>query len=534
LDAPRQMMIRLLAGQHGRLYRVSVETGLSGKTACHGAARQPPPLTVTIDAMMRTLSTRMKWILGIVAGLVVLVAGATAGYAAYFADRALPGVTVAGVAATGQTQQEVADALRQRAEGIAVAVDVDGTTTTASLADLGVSVDAEATAAAAFEPNASVAGRLRALVSHRDVPAVATTDEAALASFADGLSAAAGTPVQDATVALAADGTSFQATPASPGIRLDASPLADAAGTAASTLASQTVALQPEEVQPAVTTEDARAVADAANALVALDVTLTDGITDFTATPADKASWVTIPAPGDEGGAGALGTPAFDRDKVAAWVLKTGESSNEDPVAGVNNVNSRGDVVSVASAGEPGWKVSNADVVAQAVFDSLSKGQSFSGDFDYDRVEQEFTTQLIADGAENLVYQAAPGEKWIDIDLSNYTVSAYEGATIVRGPVPMVPGMPGLETVTGTYHVTRQVASETMRGNDLDGTPYVTPNVPWATYFYSGYALHGAPWRTSFGWGGPGGSHGCVNMPVDEAKWIYDWAEIGTTVVSHY
>ena len=104
----------------------------------------------------------------------------------------------------------------------------------------------------------------------------------------------------------------------------------------------------------------------------------------------------------------------------------------------------------------------------------------------------------------------------------------------MRGPVSMVPGMPGLETVTGTYHVTRQVASETMRGNDLDGTPYVTPNVPWATYFYSGYALHGAPWRTSFGWGGPGGSHGCVNMPVDEAKWIYDWAEIGTTVVSHY
>ena len=70
----------------------------------------------------------------------------------------------------------------------------------------------------------------------------------------------------------------------------------------------------------------------------------------------------------------------------------------------------------------------------------------------------------------------------------------------------------------------------TMRGNNADGTRYETPNVPWSTFFHEGFALHGAPWRSSFGYSA---SHGCVNLPVGVAKWVYDFAPIGTPVVSH-
>jgi lipoprotein-anchoring transpeptidase ErfK/SrfK len=28
-------------------------------------------------------------------------------------------------------------------------------------------------------------------------------------------------------------------------------------------------------------------------------------------------------------------------------------------------------------------------------------------------------------------------------------------------------------------------------------------------------------------------SHGCVNLPTDNAQWLYDWAPLGTTVVVH-
>ena len=73
-----------------------------------------------------------------------------------------------------------------------------------------------------------------------------------------------------------------------------------------------------------------------------------------------------------------------------------------------------------------------------------------------------------------------------------------------------------------------------MRGTNLDGTTYVAENIPWVTYFTGSIAFHGAPWRDSFGWSGPGGSHGCLNMPVADAQFIYGWAPMGAVVVSHY
>ncbi|MEN9518021.1 MAG: L,D-transpeptidase catalytic domain, partial [Cyanobacteriota bacterium] len=27
--------------------------------------------------------------------------------------------------------------------------------------------------------------------------------------------------------------------------------------------------------------------------------------------------------------------------------------------------------------------------------------------------------------------------------------------------------------------------------------------------------------------------HGCVNLPLDKAQWLFDWTEIGTEVVIH-
>lgn len=477
--------------------------------------------------MTRKVSAKVKWAVGILLGLVLALVGVTTAYAAHYSDRALPGVSVAGTSVTGQTQEEVAQAVAKSAGDISVTVNIDGTPTSAKLSDLGITVDADATAAKAFADNPSWTSRVGALFAHTDVSVVSTTDDATLAAFGQKLSASLGSPATDATVKVSDDGASFVATDAASGKGVDTKALATAAAKAVSTLTSQSVDLSAVDVTPTVTTEAAQKTADAANALVALDVTISDGVDNYTASAADKVQWVKLPdTPG-------TGSPAFDDAKVSAWVTSTAESTNEDAVAGIKNVNSSGKVVSVASEGSAGWKVNNADAVAKAVVESLTQGQSYSGSFDYDKVEPTYTTREIADGAEKLVYQAAAGEKWIDVNLSNYTVTAYEGATVVNGPFYMVPGAPETPTVTGTYHVYLKYEKQTMRGKNADGTSYETPDVPWVTYFTGSYALHGAPWRSSFGWGGEGGSHGCVNMPVSAAKWIYDWSEIGTTVVSH-
>lgn len=477
--------------------------------------------------MMRTVSAKVKWAIGVLLGLVLALVGVTAAYAAHYSDRALPGVSVAGTSVTGQTQDEIASAVAKRAEDISVTVNIDGTPTSAKLSDLGITVDAEATAAKAFAANPSWTARIGALFDHTDVAVVSTTDDSTLAAFGEELAASLGAPAVDATVKTSDDGTSFVATEASSGKGIDTKALATSAAKAVSTLTSQSLDLTAVDVSPNVTTEAAQSTADAANALVALDVTISDGVDDYSASAADKVSWVTLPdTPG-------TGSPTFDGSKVTAWVTSTAESTNTEAVAGVKNVNSAGTVVSVASEGVSGWTVNNADSVAAAAVEALSQNQSYSGSFDYDEVKPTYTTREIADGAEKLVYQAGDGEKWVDVNLSNYTVTAYEGATVVGGPFYMVPGAPETPTVTGTYHVYLKYGKQTMRGMNVDGTSYETPDVPWVTYFTGSYALHGAPWRSSFGWGGEGGSHGCVNMPVSAAKFIYDWSEIGTTVVSH-
>jgi lipoprotein-anchoring transpeptidase ErfK/SrfK len=65
----------------------------------------------------------------------------------------------------------------------------------------------------------------------------------------------------------------------------------------------------------------------------------------------------------------------------------------------------------------------------------------------------------------------------------------------------------------------------------MTGPGYNLPNVPWVMYFAGANAIHGAYWHNNFG---RPMSHGCVNMRISEAQWLYNWASIGTPVVVHY
>lgn len=480
--------------------------------------------------MKRKLSKRTRVVLWVVLGLAALIGISTVVYAAYFSSHGLPGASIAGVSVTGQTKQQVTQSLTERAGEVNVSVSIDGHSEQHSLAELGVKVDVDATVAKAFAANEQLGSRLVALVKKQDTPIVIDLDKVKTQAVVDGLLAKFATPAQNAKVALAEDGTTFAVTPGQSGTSVDASSVAAAAATAGEELNSQSVTLATSQVDPVTTTERAQAVAERANALVGLEVKITGRVDAHAAAPAEKAQWVTIPAPDDA----PLGEPVFDQEKVTAWVNATSQATEVTAVSGIRNVDSAGAVVSTAKDGKDGWKVNNTAEVTQAALAALSAGESYSGTFTYDKVEPTYETRVVAQGSEKLVYQAAPDEKWIDLNMSNNTVTAYQGATVVRGPIYMVPGMPGMETPTGKFSVYLKYQSQTMRGTNLDGTKYVAPNIPWVTYFTGSIAFHGAPWRDSFGWSGPGGSHGCVNMPVDGAKFIYDWAPNGTVVISHY
>ena len=471
-----------------------------------------------------------RWPLWAGLGLLLLVAcwgtGAYA-YTSHYADRAVPGTAIAGTDVSGMTRDEIASMITSKAESATVAVSGD-VTATATLADLGITVDAGATADAALARSESIGDRLTALFSSEDLPVVTTTDDAVAKDYASSLIPADKVRASNAGIALDAEGTSFTVTPAVSGASIDPAPLTQAGAEAASTLSPASASVSMTTQPPAVSDADAQAVADTANNWISQDVTISDasGKSSYSPDASTKASWITVTAGND-----AAPTLSIDSTKVSSWVANQASEEKVDEVEGTRNVNSKGDVVATPVEAVKSQTVKNADALSTSISEALGKGTGYSGTFEMEVGEEKWTQRTIADGAENLNYQAAPGEKWVDVNLSDKTVTAYEGATVVRGPVSMVDGAAATPTVTGTYHVYLQLPSQTMEGDNADGTRYRTEDVPWVSYFYSGYAFHGAPWRSSFGYSG---SHGCINMPVSEAQWIYSWAEIGTTVVSHH
>ncbi len=480
--------------------------------------------------MLKNISLKAKWAIGLACAVALLLVCAVVVYLANYSGRVLPGTSIAGASVAGMTRAQVVASTSQRADAATVTITVEGTETTASLNEAGISIDADATADAAMKGATSLPAFVRSLFSGRGVEPVMTVDEDAIRKLAATASSTLSSETRDAQVVVADDGESFTVTPSQSGAGISADEVSAAVKQAGATLASVSRDASVQKTEPAITTENAQAAAAKANALLDTTIEISDGIDTFSAERSDKVKWVEFLTKDD----GSLDDPSIDPVKVADWVNALAAKTDVKPENRVDNVNSEGQVLTVAREGKKGLKTNNAEQITKDVVAAMTSRTAYEGLFHYDDVEPGSETKQVAEGTENLVYQAAEGEKWVDIDLSDDSVTAYVGGKVAGGPVYMVPGAPDTPTVTGTFHVYLKYDVQTMRGENADGSKYVTEGVPWVTYFTGSYAMHGAPWRSSFGWSGYGGSHGCVNMPVDAAKFIYDWTDMGDTVVVHY
>jgi lipoprotein-anchoring transpeptidase ErfK/SrfK len=122
-------------------------------------------------------------------------------------------------------------------------------------------------------------------------------------------------------------------------------------------------------------------------------------------------------------------------------------------------------------------------------------------------------------------YAGGNGERWIDVDLTNQSVYAYEGDVVVNSFIVST-GTWLTPTVTGKYKIYIKI-----RSGSMHGPGYFLPDVPYIMYFYKSYGLHGTYWHNNFG---TPMSHGCVNLRTDDAAWLFNWASVGTVVYVHY
>lgn len=114
-----------------------------------------------------------------------------------------------------------------------------------------------------------------------------------------------------------------------------------------------------------------------------------------------------------------------------------------------------------------------------------------------------------------------PGERWIEVNLQEQTLAAYEGDRMVYATL-VSSGLPRWQTVTGLFRIWIKIKHRKMSGGSLAGGDYYyLADVPWTMYFQGGYGLHAAYWHDDFG---RPKSHGCVNLSPLDAYWLFQWA----------
>lgn len=160
------------------------------------------------------------------------------------------------------------------------------------------------------------------------------------------------------------------------------------------------------------------------------------------------------------------------------------------------------------------------------------KTQSFSGEF------REGERLAIFEGREipvNFAYspselnqvlsEATALEKWIEVDLSEQRLKAWEGGSLFL-ETPVSTGLPWWPTPKGEYRIWIKLRFTKMEGGQ-GKYYYYLPNVPYVMFFegsgipgWKGYGLHGTYWHNDFG---TPRSHGCVNLPTPIAERLFYW-----------
>ncbi|MBI5545994.1 MAG: L,D-transpeptidase [Deltaproteobacteria bacterium] len=109
-------------------------------------------------------------------------------------------------------------------------------------------------------------------------------------------------------------------------------------------------------------------------------------------------------------------------------------------------------------------------------------------------------------------------ERWVDIDLAQQVLVAYEGTRPVFATLVSTGGAHN-PTPEGLYRIWVKLSETDMVGR-MGRTPYRVERVPWTSFFFEDFGLHAAYWHDRFG---EPRSNGCVNLTPSDAHTLYLW-----------
>lgn len=415
-----------------------------------------------------------------------------------------PGTTVAGIPVGWLTPGAAADVINDHVETTEVTLTGAGDDVVLTGAELGATIDAAALADKAFaeHPLWNIGSW-----SGDPVPGDITLDAAtADTALRDAVPSSFAEPV-DAGVVFDGAAGAFAITPSAPGTAVDVAALT-AAITDAVADGAKTLEFPggPAEAAAAVTDEDATALAASMNQMLGSVGFYIGEERTVPIDPATVSTWVTVV---DDGG-----ELRISADPVAIQATVDGLAGVVDraPVTATNIVNSSGEILRVETEGVTGRAVGDTSNLAAEAAANLEAGNGV------------FPIQVSETPFESVNLQ-----RRIDVDLGSQTATLIENGNVVRS-WSISSGKAATPTDVGNFTVYAHLRSQNMKSREPDGSITETPNVPWVTYFNGDEGFHGTYWHNDFG--NPR-SHGCINMPIDVAKFVYDWSPLGMEVSVH-
>jgi len=264
--------------------------------------------------------------------------------------------------------------------------------------------------------------------------------------------------------------------------------------------------------QVAVTSGDARLkdLCDTMNKCKDMAITYEFGEAREVLTGREITSWLTGTADGEI---------QVDQEKAAAYVKTLADKYD---TAGKPRVFKTVTGKEVELNGPFGWKLDQAQEAA-ALMGMIRTGQSQSR-------EPQYATAG-ADRASDW------GATYAEVDLSGQHVyMVKDGSVVWDAPCVTGDAAKGYATPEGIYSLTYKETDRILRGKKLDDGSYeYESHVDYWMPFNGGIGFHDANWRSKFG--GTiylyAGSHGCINLPPEKAKLLYEYVYKGMPVICY-
>lgn len=203
-----------------------------------------------------------------------------------------------------------------------------------------------------------------------------------------------------------------------------------------------------------------------------------------------------------------------DRDKAKEYVVNLARKYDTYG-RGRKFKTTRGKTITT-EGGSYGW-VTHRNKTTDELIEHIKAGENKT-------IEPVYSYEVLRRQADDI------GNSYVEIDLKEQMVYVYiNGSLKVKTPTVTGNTAKGFDTPVGVYPLNYKERNATLTGED-----YASPVDYWMP-FNGNVGLHDADWRTDFGGDiyETDGSHGCVNLPPENAKTMFDLVYPGMPVIVH-